>query len=365
MFWNQTNRPSKLALLLSMVICLFVALEPAKASSGTGHGDWAVVPTSGSAYGLLTDVINVNGRLIAVGAYGTIILSDNGRNWRRASAGGVDVTLTSVFFVDEKNGWAVGHDATILTTRDGGQTWTVQHSKPELEVPLLSLTMTSADRGLAVGAYGMAIETRDGGQTWTDRPLMSGRIEDFHLNGAFRGTGKDLVFVVAESGFVYRSVDRGHSFLQIRTPVTDSFWRGYTLSDGTVWVVGENGRALKSKDLGSSWVEIDTGNEGGVSAVAELSDGRLLMAGAGGFVAIAADPDSKFEPIPAPEEDFTSAVEGPGRFGCANRQARSDSFDWRLGPGGAKSSCFQGIKSESIGAIDRTNRADVRLNSQL
>jgi len=311
MFWKQAIRPARLVLLLSMVICVFGAPEPVKASSGTGHGDWTVVPATGSTYGLLTDVINVNGRLIAVGAYGTIILSDNGRNWREATTGDVDATLTSAFFIDEKNGWAVGHDATILNTQDGGQTWAVQHSKPELEIPLLSLTMTSADRGLAVGAYGMAIETRDGGQTWTERPLMSGRIEDFHLNGVFRGTGKDLVFVVAESGFVYRSVDRGHSFLQIRTPVTDSFWRGYTLSDGTVWVVGENGRVLKSKDLGSSWVEIDTGNEGGVSAVTELNDGRLLMAGAGGLVAIAPDRDSKFEPIPAPEEDFTAAVEGP------------------------------------------------------
>lgn len=331
MFWKQTNRPAKLAILLSMIICVSIAKDATEAGARADSGDWAVVPVVGSTYGLLTDVINVNGRLIAVGAYGTIILSDDGRHWRRASTGDIDVTLTSAFFLDDETGWAVGHDATILQTLDGGQTWAVQYSKPELEIPLLSLTMISADRGLAVGAYGMAIETRDGGKTWSERPLMSGRIEDFHLNSVFRGLSKDLVFVVAESGFVYRSVDRGHSFLQIRTPVTDSFWRGQTLKDGTVWIAGENGRVLKSKDLGASWVEIDPGIVQGVSAVAELSDGRILMTGAGGYVAIATGPDGDFERIPASEEDFTSAVEGPeglivltGKHGLTVLNGRSE-----------------------------------------
>ncbi|MDC3952193.1 hypothetical protein KGZ13_34145, partial [Pseudomonas aeruginosa] len=34
--------------------------------------------------------------------------------------------LTSVFFVNERKGWAVGHDAQILVSDDAGSTWTRQ-----------------------------------------------------------------------------------------------------------------------------------------------------------------------------------------------------------------------------------------------
>ena len=30
-------------------------------------------------------------------------------------------------------GWAVGHDATILHTKDGGKNWTIQQFLPELD----------------------------------------------------------------------------------------------------------------------------------------------------------------------------------------------------------------------------------------
>ena len=38
----------------------------------------------------------------------------------------VSSDLTAVFFVDERKGWAVGHDGVILHTDDGGETWTLQ-----------------------------------------------------------------------------------------------------------------------------------------------------------------------------------------------------------------------------------------------
>src|SRR5579862_192446 len=79
---------------------------------------------------LLLDAARVGSRVVAVGDRGYIVVSDDdGASWKRAVAPAVPL-LTAVDFVDAKNGWAVGHDTTILATHDGGDTWTRQFSAP-------------------------------------------------------------------------------------------------------------------------------------------------------------------------------------------------------------------------------------------
>lgn len=65
-------------------------------------------------------------RLVAVGERGVVLLSDDeGRHWRQASVP-VSVTLTSLAFVDDKIGWAVGHGGVVLHSIDAGATWSKQ-----------------------------------------------------------------------------------------------------------------------------------------------------------------------------------------------------------------------------------------------
>ena len=62
--------------------------------------------------------------IVAVGEYGNVVLSDDdGKTWRQAKSVPTQVTFTAVAFVDDKNGWAVGHDTVILHTSDAGETW--------------------------------------------------------------------------------------------------------------------------------------------------------------------------------------------------------------------------------------------------
>ena len=54
--------------------------------------------------------------LVAVGQRGHVVYStDSGASWKQASVP-VSSDLTAVFFVDDKQGWAVGHDGVILHT---------------------------------------------------------------------------------------------------------------------------------------------------------------------------------------------------------------------------------------------------------
>lgn len=108
--------------------------------------------------GLLLDIVNTGEHLIAVGDRGAVVASNDGVKWAQVQTP-TRAPLTAVAFADARNGWAVGHDAVILHTADGGRSWEIQNFEPELEMPLLDVLFLDAQRGFAVGAYGLFYRT--------------------------------------------------------------------------------------------------------------------------------------------------------------------------------------------------------------
>ena len=64
-------------------------------------------------------------------------------------------TFMRVDFADDKNGWIVGHDGTILRSSDRGMTWLKQESGTKEN--LYGLFMTKKI-GFSVGANGLILE---------------------------------------------------------------------------------------------------------------------------------------------------------------------------------------------------------------
>ncbi len=74
------------------------------------------------------NTIEAKGQCIwTAGSPGSIVFfsSDGGAHWNSAFTG-VQAPLKKIFFTDEQNGWAAGDFGTIIVTRNGGRTWTVQ-----------------------------------------------------------------------------------------------------------------------------------------------------------------------------------------------------------------------------------------------
>ena len=126
----------------------------------------------------LKDVFFLNARQgWAVGEYGTVLkTTDGGGHWRPIQRTGTPSWLYGVAFVDERHGLAVGHDETILRTDDGGETWTVGPSP----VPRRSngwpaayraVAFAGQQRGWIVGDGGTILGTNDGGGSWQLEPL--------------------------------------------------------------------------------------------------------------------------------------------------------------------------------------------------
>ena len=164
-----------------------------------------------AARSLLQGVARAGDRIVAVGQRGHIVVSsDFGATWTQAKVP-VSSDLNAVFFVDARQGWAVGHDGVILATTDAGDTWTLQldgrranerlveymqrraAESPTPEVrqllddanryreqgadkPFLDVWFADASNGYAVGAYNLIFRTTDGGKDWqpwfdrTDNP---------------------------------------------------------------------------------------------------------------------------------------------------------------------------------------------------
>lgn len=321
--------------------CLVIAfLVPSFASA-----EWqdplntASVQTERAHKSLLLDITRADSRLVAVGAHGHIVYSDdNGLNWTQAKVP-VSVTLTKVFFVSGKIGWAVGHDSVILKTTDGGLNWTLQFdgfkanqaivegAKKSLEKaeeavlqaaqsddqdamdaaeenlenlgyvlddaiydndigstkPFLDIWFYNAHQGYAIGAYGLFFYTTDGGENWHNGSSRVPNPNRFHLN-SIAMVGSNALMMVGEQGLIVRSDDLGKTWFEQDAPYGGSFF-GLVANSDQQLLYGLRGHVFYTQNSGLNWTELDTGSEqtllGGV-----IGKTQTLLVGSAGTVLI-------------------------------------------------------------------------------
>lgn len=254
----------------------------------------------------LLAIARAGGRLVTAGDFGIVLLSDDdGRTWRQAQSVATRQMLTSLAFLDAQKGFAVGHGGTVLATADGGENWTAVHDAGADNV-LLSVRFLDAQRGFVVGAFGFAIASDDGGRTWRTFVPGEGDDRDRHLNGVFAAHG--ALFIAAEAGTVFRSMDFGSTWTTLRLPYDGSLWGGLALDDGAVLVYGMRGHVLRSTDLGKQWSDIPTGTTQSWTAALHSPGGEIVLVGLGGTVALSRDGGRSFRSTTLHERQTFAAV---------------------------------------------------------
>lgn len=258
---------------------------------------------------LLLDAAQAGTRLVAVGERGHIVLSDDqGANWRSV-ASPTQATLTALYFVDAQNGWAVGHDSVILKSGDGGTSWRLVHSAPELQQPLLDVRFRDARQGFAIGAYGLFLQTSDGGTSWQRRTIAEG---DKHFNAlAADGTGN--LFIAGEAGSLLRSVDAGQTWQSLESPYKGSFFDILSLPDGALLVYGLRGKIFRSSDAGETWDAIETGSQDALLDGEVLADGSIVLTGKSGSVLVSRDLGQTFQLQQHPSRKHFAALLGSAK----------------------------------------------------
>lgn len=277
---------------------------------------------------LILDLAISGTRRIAVGERGHVLLSDDGRSWTQVAGVPTRATLTAVTARGD-NAWAVGHDGVIIRSTDAGRTWTLVHSNPYSRdvddphngVPLLDVLFIDDQRGFAIGAYALMLASDDSGQTWRavdlsaeaagalpaaedDLAPVDGATDlegaenneewlmdadelsideegDPHLNAMAR-LGDGTLFIVAERGAGFRSLDNGLSWERSTLPYDGSMFGLLAFDSSRLLAFGLRGNALESVDAGLSWAEVDTGTELSLFGGVALSDGGAVLVGANG-----------------------------------------------------------------------------------
>ena len=83
-----------------------------------------------ATHSVLLDITRSDNFFVAVGERGHVVLSADGENWTQAEHVPTRSTLTTVFSLGNRL-WAGGHDTVILTSGDGGRTWTKSSELPQ------------------------------------------------------------------------------------------------------------------------------------------------------------------------------------------------------------------------------------------
>jgi len=235
----------------------------------------ASIASAAGANGLLLDAVLVKNDLIAIGERGAIIHSiDSGKSWENVPSPSMS-TLTSIAFSDDQLGWIVGHDGTILTTRDGGATWTPQFNAKNKEVSFLSIAIIDAKRVFAVGSFGAFFSTSDGGHTWAEQKVLEG---DPHLNGA-TAVAHSQLYVAGEHGTLLRFADLGRHPSSIAPPYDGSFFGVLSLGRHERLAYGLRSHFYRSDDDGDHWEAVPAQPSALIATVVRLKSGTLVAAG--------------------------------------------------------------------------------------
>ena len=201
-------------------------------------------------------------------------------------------------------GWAVGHDAIILRTKDGGENWERLYYAPEEERPFLDVWFRDAENGFAIGAYGLFLTTADGGDTWSPHEIGGqdvfsdeydefGAGGDFHLNHIARSGAGDL-YIAAEAGTIYRSDDDGETWISLPSPYRGSYFGTLPLENDSLLLFGLRGHMFRSEDAGQTWKEIETATEAMLTDGLRLADGTVMVAGLDGVLLVSRDDGRSF-----------------------------------------------------------------------
>ncbi len=180
---------------------------------------------------------------VAVGARGTVLITDDGGNEWAPVNPDVEVDLRDVAFADRRTGVIVGDGDQGLRTTDAGQSW-----EP---VAFPGDTWSAVDFaddqvGVAVGPDDTIARTTDAGQRWEQVAIPGDTWSAVAFADAQTGV------IVGDGGEGLRTTDAGQTWEPVAFP--GDTWSAVDFANDQVGgIVGENGQAAYTRDGGESW----------------------------------------------------------------------------------------------------------------
>ncbi len=234
-------------------------------------------------------------RVVAVGDFGTVLVSeDAGRTWR-TPATGTDRTLWAVALSPRGEIWGVGRAGAVVFSRDAGRS--VELRPTPFARHLFGVFAPAPQHALAVGDFGLQLVTEDSGRSWSCLPR-----EDDVILGRIAAAGGDAV-MVGEFATVERLASGsppGRPGRIVDSPEDLYLYDVWADERGdTAVAVGPEGTILRSRDGGALWSPVHTDFDADLYGVGGHRQ-RVVVVGEEGFIAVSTDGGLHFEPVPTP-----------------------------------------------------------------
>lgn len=207
-------------------------------------------------------------------------------------------TLRDIGFAgDPTHGWAVGSDATLLETNDGGKTW--QEKKLELGEYNYRFTSVSfaGDEGWIVGEPAIMLHTTDGGASWSRIPLSE------KLPGSpntIVALGPQSAEMATTVGAIYQTKDGGKNWKAMVEEAVGVVRNISRSEDGRYVAVSARGNFYSTWEPGqSAWVQHNRNSSKRLQNMGFGKDGRFWILGRGGQLQFSSpeDPETWDDPI--------------------------------------------------------------------
>jgi hypothetical protein len=155
----------------------------------------------------------------------------------------------SLQFVNDKDGWLIAGEHTILATTDGGDNWQTRYNGPDhpREVDFVGQEdgWVIADESESFSGLDVLLRTTDGGQSWTNLGAPLGAVLmtiDF--------SGPDTGWALTTMGTVLGTTDAGVHWSKLAAPVAASLC---TTATGPLWLGTVTGNIEESVNHGTTW----------------------------------------------------------------------------------------------------------------
>ena len=194
---------------------------------------------------------------------------DGGKTWQKSEIK-IPADLAELYFLDDKHGWAVGANGTIVGTTNG-RDWEMQTSK--VGNGLKGIYFVNKEVGYAVGENDTILSTTNGGRSW--KVLQGGQLgavgdDDANMYNAIQFLNAETGWVAGvrvspstqgQHALIQKTGDGGQSWVTQGTNKEDILEDIFFLDATMGWAVGENGVILHTDDGGESWKEQMSGTE--------------------------------------------------------------------------------------------------------
>ncbi len=248
-----------------------------------GGDNWVeILPTSGTIDGLqgIWFISETVGFAAGWNDY-FIKTTDGGTTWTPINTGAGAWYYKDVEFWDANNGVAVASmnastDQSVFITSDGGNTWTPCTSGMD-NASIMGLSYGDQNTIYAVGTDAKVHKSTDGGYTWTVKytlPALLFGVDFADVNFGVVGA-EEKMFATTDGGSTWSTYTTGY----------ENFYGALALSNGTAYIGGTDENIYVTTDFGATWAFEHNGT--GTSSlyrIREVQSSALFTCGSQGAI---------------------------------------------------------------------------------